>query len=317
MTHNVSSSALAIIRRMQQSELTESVIYEKIAAFTKGEENRQTLLRLSREEKAHYNVWKRYTGLDLKPERWKVFKYTFLARTLGFTFAVKLMEQGEENAQAEYELLAKEIEESVVIRAQEEEHERSLLEMLDEERLQYVGSMVLGLNDALVELTGSLAGFAFALQNNRMIALSGLIVGISATFSMASSEFLAARSEGRSDALKSCSYTGIAYLLTVIALIAPYLIFPASQYIPALVCMLVVVIGIIAGFTYYTSVAQDQPFRPRFLEMAGISITVAVVSFVVGILAKHFLGVKWAMAGPKYFKYKGEWLNDIRHRLGV
>jgi VIT1/CCC1 family predicted Fe2+/Mn2+ transporter len=163
--------------------------------------------------------------------------------------------------------------------------------MLDEERLQYVGSMVLGLNDALVELTGSLAGFAFALQNTRLIALSGLIVGISATFSMASSEFLAARSEGRTDALKSCSYTGIAYLLTVIALIAPYLIFPVEQYIPALICMLAVVILIIAGFTYYTSVAQDQPFKSRFAEMAIISISVAVVSFVVGILAKRFLGV--------------------------
>ena len=33
-------------------------------------------------------------------------------------------------------------------------------------------------------------------------------------------------------------------------------------------------------------------------------------------LAKHLLGVKWAMAGPRYFKYNGEWLNDIRHRLG-
>ena len=59
----------------------------------------------------------------------------------------------------------------------------------------------------------------------------------------------------------------------------------------ALFCMLAVVILIIAGFTYYTSVAQDQPFRRRFGEMALISIGVAVVSFVVGILAKKFLGV--------------------------
>ena len=291
MNTNVSPAAMEIIRRMQQNELTESVIYEKIAAFAKGEENRQTLLRLAREEKAHYLIWKQYSGVEMKPETWKVLKYTFIARTLGFTFAVKLMERGEEKAQDVYEILTREVAESTAIRQQEEEHEHALLEMLDEERLQYVGSMVLGLNDALVELTGSLAGFAFALQNNRMIALSGLIVGISATFSMASSEFLAARSEGRSDALKSCSYTGIAYLLTVVALIAPYLIFPAGQYIPALVSMLAVVILIIAGFTYYTSVAQDQPFKSRFFEMAGISITVAVVSFVVGILAKQFLGV--------------------------
>ena len=291
MTHNVSPAALTIIKKMQQNEITESAIYRKIAAFAKGEENKQTLLRLAQEEYAHCQIWQKYTGIEMKPETSKVFKYTFLARTLGFTFAVKLMEKGEEGAQSEYALLAQEIPESIMIRQQEEEHEQALLGMLDEERLQYVGSMVLGLNDALVELTGSLAGFAFALQNTRLIALSGLIVGISATFSMASSEFLAARSEGRTDALKSCSYTGIAYLLTVIALIAPYLIFPTTAFIPALLCMLGVVIAIIAGFTYYTSVAQDQPFRSRFLEMAVISISVAVLSFIVGILAKKFLGV--------------------------
>ena len=291
MAGTLSQKALAVVKRMQQNELTESVIYEKIAAFAKGEENRKTLLRLAQEEKAHYHIWEKYTGIQMKPEKWKILKYTFIARVLGFTFAVKLMEKGEEGAQDEYALLAQEVEESIHIRQQEEEHEEALLGMLDEERLQYVGSMVLGLNDALVELTGSLAGFAFALQNSRLVALSGLIVGISATFSMASSEILAARSEGRTDALKSCSYTGIAYLLTVIALIAPYLLFPANQFIAALICMLVVVILIIAGFTYYSSVAQDQPFKSRFLEMALISIGVAVVSFLVGILAKRFLGV--------------------------
>ena len=291
MAEQLSNRVLEIIRKMQQNELTESVIYEKIAAFAKGEENRQTLLRLSREERAHYEIWKKYSGIEMKPQSGKVLKYAMLARILGFTFTVKLMEKGEENAQEEYALLAEAVPESIQIRAQEEEHEQSLLGMLDEERLQYVGSMVLGLNDALVELTGSLAGFAFALQNNRLIALSGLIVGISATFSMASSEFLAARSEGRSDALKSCSYTGIAYLITVVLLIAPYLLFGAAQYIPALICMLVMVVLIIAGFTYYTSIAQDQPFKNRFLEMALISIGVAVVSFVVCILAKKFLGV--------------------------
>ena len=291
MNKNVSKASLEIIRKMQQNELTESVIYEAIAQFAKGDENKKTLIRLAKEEHAHYEIWKKYTGIEMKPEKLKVFKYKLLARILGFTFAVKLMENGEENAQEEYEQLATDVPESIAIRKQEEEHEDALLEMLDEERLQYVGSMVLGLTDALVELTGSLAGFTFAMQNTRLIALSGLIIGISATFSMASSEFLAARSEGRDDALKSCTYTGIAYLITVVLLIAPYLIFGSEQYILALICMLIVVVLIIAGFTYYTSVAQDQPFKSRFLEMATISISVAVVSFVVGILAKKFLGV--------------------------
>lgn len=291
MKKELSQAALSIVKKMQQNELTESVIYEEIARFAKGEENKKTLLRLAKEEKSHYEIWKKYTGVEMKPEKRKVFKFKTIARFLGFTFAVKLMENGEEAAQSEYALLAAEVEESILIRQQEEEHEAALLDMLDEEVLQYVGSMVLGLNDALVELTGSLAGFTLAMQNTRLIALSGLILGISATFSMASSEFLSAKSEGRTDALKSCTYTGIAYLVTVILLIAPYLILGSSQYMLALVCMLVIVILIIAGFTYYTSVAQDEPFKSRFLEMATISISVALISFVVGKIAKAFLGV--------------------------
>ena len=287
----ISAAAMAIIRKMQQNECNESVIYEKIAKFAKGEENKKTLLRLAQEEHAHNKIWEKYTGEERKPQKMKVFFYTAIARILGFTFAVKLMERGEGNAQEEYAMLAEEVPESVTIHHQEEEHEQALLQMLDEESLQYVGSMVLGLSDALVELTGSLAGFTLALQNTRLIALSGLIVGISATFSMASSEFLSARSEGRTDAFKSCSYTGTAYLLTVVMLILPYLLFSTTQYIAALICMLAVVVLIIAGFTYYTSVAQDQSFGKRFVEMAGISIAVAVISFFVGILAKQFLGV--------------------------
>ena len=291
MTKELSKKAFEIIKKMQQNELTESVIYREISKFAKGEQNKETLLRLANEEKAHYEIWKNYTGIEMKPEKFKVFKYKMIARIFGFTFAVKLMENGEEIAQKEYSIIAEEVAESVHIREQEEEHEKALLDMLDEERLQYVGSMVLGMNDALVELTGSLAGFTFAMQNTRLIALSGLIMGISATFSMASSEFLAAKSEGRNDALKSCSYTGIAYLVTVALLILPYLLFGNENYMAALFSMIAVVILIIAGFTYYISVAKGEKFKPRFMEMSLISIGVAVVSFFVGILAKKFLGV--------------------------
>ena len=285
----LSKEALAIIKKMQQNELNESIIYEKIAKFAKGEENKKTLLRLAGEERAHYEIWKSYTGVEMKPKKAKIAKYTLIARLLGFTFAVKLMERGEEVAQSKYELLLNEVPESAHIREQEEEHEKALLDILDEEKLHYVGSMVLGLSDALVELAGSLAGFTFALENTKLVALSGLIVGISATFSMASSEFLSAKSEGRKDAFKSCAYTGIAYLLTVVALILPYILI--SNPIIALAVMIGIIVLIIAGFTYYTSVAQDLKFGSRFFEMAGISIGVAVISFGVGILAKMLLGV--------------------------
>ena len=108
---------------------------------------------------------------------------------------------------------------------------------------------------------------------------------------MASSEFLAAKSEGRNDAFKSCCYTGIAYLITVALLILPYLLLNNKQFMIALCSMIAIVVLIIAGFTYYISVAKGERFKPRFWEMTLISVGVAVVSFVVGILAKKFLGV--------------------------
>ena len=109
MKKHISDASMNIIKKMQQNELTESVIYEKIAAFAKGEENKQTLLRLSREERAHYEIWKKYTGTEMKPEKGKILKYTLIARILGFTFAVKLMEKGEEIAQKEYELIVRKV----------------------------------------------------------------------------------------------------------------------------------------------------------------------------------------------------------------
>lgn len=288
---NISVRAMAIVRDMQQDEITESEVYRCIAARQKDEKNKRILLRLAEEERTHYEIWKGYTGMELRAQRLKVWWRCLLAFLLGFTFSVKQMENRESLAQRSYAALAEEIPESVSVQSQEDSHEQVLMELLDEERLKYVGSMVLGLNDALVELTGTLAGLTLALQNTRVIALSGLITGISATLSMASSEFLSSKSEGRPDALKSCVYTGIAYLVTVTLLILPYLLFPDRQYLLALVTMLVIVVLIILVFNYYIAVAKNLPFKRRFLEMACISLGVAALSFVVGLVVKNVLGV--------------------------
>lgn len=288
---NISVKAMAALKTMQQNELTESETYRVIAGRMKDSRNKDVLLRLSAEERRHYELWKKYTGIEMKPERRKIWWRKLLTILLGFTFVVKLMEKGEEEAQIVYEDLENEVPESALIREQENSHEAALMDMLDEERLQYVGSMVLGMNDALVELTGTLAGLSLAMQNTRIIALSGLITGISATLSMASSEFLSAKSDGEENALKSCIYTGIAYLVTVTLLILPYLLFPPQAWVWALVTMLITVVVIIAAFNYYIAVAKDLPFKRRFTEMACISLGVAILSFVVGLVVKNVLGV--------------------------
>ncbi len=287
----ISDAALAQVLAFQQNEVTEAAVYRRIAKRTKDAANRETLLRIADEEMQHARMWERYTRRCLLPQRGIVRRYALIARLLGFTFAVKLMERGEKKAQLSYDDLAREVPEAISIRNDEEAHEAALLDMLDEERLDYVGSMVLGMNDAMVEMTGTLAGLTLAMQNTRLIALSGLITGIAATLSMASSEYLSAKSEGRPDALKSATYTGVTYLVTVALLILPYLLFDASHYLWALGTMVLIVLAILVVFNYYLSVAQDLSFKKRFGQMAGISLGVAALSFVIGLLVKQFLGV--------------------------
>ncbi|MBS7527581.1 VIT1/CCC1 transporter family protein [Fusibacter paucivorans] len=273
----------------QQNEINAHHIYRKIAGRIKDAHNKDILLKISKDELNHYHRLKAQTQRELKPNWLLINFYAVISFFLGFTFSVKLMEKAEDAQQAKYQELYDDDPLLKAIIEDEERHEKTLIDMLDEERLNYVGSIVLGLNDALVELTGALAGYTFAFQNAKIIALTGLITGISASFSMAASEFLSTRQEGESEhALKSAIYTGIAYVFTVILLITPYLLI-GNPYI-SLATMLVVAVLIIFGFNYYISVAKDLPFKRRFFEMAGISLTVSLISFLIGVVVKVVFG---------------------------
>jgi VIT1/CCC1 family predicted Fe2+/Mn2+ transporter len=275
----------------QKNEITEHHIYKKLAGKISCPENRRVLQDIAADELRHYNEWKTYTNQDVEPGRFKIWLYYLTSRIFGFTFGVKLMERGEENAQDSYEHLRGELPHAEAIVTEENQHEIALLQMLDEERLRYTGSMVLGLNDALVELTGALAGLTLALQNTKLIALTGSITGIAAALSMAASEYLSTKSEDTAkNPLRASIYTGSAYIVTVLLLILPYLLL--TNYYLCLACTLGGAVLIIAFFNYYISVAKDEPFKKRFLEMALLSFGVAAFSFFMGFLMRKFLGIE-------------------------
>ena len=255
----------------------------------KDAHNREILSRISQDETNHYHVYKKLTGQEVSPNRWKLLKYSILSYLLGPTFGIKLMEKGEGDDQVLYAQLA-DLPEIPAIIADEEKHERELVEMLNEDKLNYMGSVVLGLNDALVELTGALAGLTFGLQDTRLIAFTGSITGIAAALSMAASEYLSTKSEDTDrGAVKASVYTGIAYIFTVIVLILPFLLFQ-NLYVSLTVTLLVAV-AIIAGFNYYYAIVKDEKFTRRFSEMAILSLSVALLSFGVGLLLRRFFGV--------------------------
>lgn len=276
--------------QFQRAELNGSILYEHIANRQKDNNNKAAMLEIAKSERSHYETWKEYTGQDMRPNWLIITFFKVISRILGDTFTIKFFEQGENFGAKELQSIEKEIPEARAI-IDEEEHENRLMAMMDEERLHYIGSVVLGLNDALVELTGTIAGLTFALTNTRLVALSAIITGVSATLSMAASNYLAERANGNAKALKSSLYTGMAYLITVTLMVLPYLLLPNRLYLVAFGIMLAVVVLIILLFNYYISVAQDLPFLRRFGEMAVISLSVAAISFGIGLLAKSLLGI--------------------------
>jgi len=280
-----------VILAAERNEITEHFIYEKLARSIKDTHNQEVLRRISNDELKHYEFWRKYTQKDVKPSEFMIWKYFLISKIFGVTFGIKLMERGEEKAQATYEKISEFVPDAKAIVKDEDEHERQLMNLIDEERLRYVGSMVLGLNDALVEFTGALAGYTFALQSTRLVAMTGLITGVAASLSMATSEYLSTKSEGNAkNPLRAAAYTGIAYVLTVLFLISPYILL--TDVYACLSLTIVAAVIVIFMFTFYISVAKDMPFRKRFLEMTAISLGIAGLTFTIGFFIRAFLNVE-------------------------
>lgn len=290
MKKEINSETRLQLLKAQKEEITAYQIYSQLARQTRNEANRAVLQQIAGDELRHYELWITYTGEEVAPDKWKIRKFYWLSRILGLTFGLKMMEREEDKSQVNYSRLVAEIPEALQLAEEEDIHEKELIGMIEEEHLKYLGSIVLGLNDALIEILGTLAGLTFALQNTRLVALAGTITGIAGALSMASSEYLSNKTEGKlNEAVKSALFTGLAYVIAVVMLIVPYMVF-TSPFVALLVAVFNSLL-IVFLFTFYLSVTNDQPFGKRFAEMAVISVGVGLISFGLGYLARIFFGI--------------------------
>ncbi|MDH5375960.1 MAG: rubrerythrin family protein [Candidatus Bathyarchaeota archaeon] len=205
---------------------------------------------------------------------------------------MKIMEGGEEKAQEAYNKISGEIREANEIFQDEIKHENLLIDMIDEKRLDYISSMVQGLNDALIELARELAGFTFALQNTQLIGFAGLIAGIAQFLSSSASEieiYLSQRTEETKEALRTSLNSGIVYVFTVLILITPYFI--STSYSAALLVTILMTFVTIVFFTFYVSVVKSLSLRKMFSTMIFITLGVGAISFLIGWIAKVVLNL--------------------------
>ena len=277
------------VLKAQRDEITEYHLYLKLAGRVKKESDRKLLEKIADEELAHYKFFLKFSNEEVKPSRLRIFLYYSIARLFGLNFGVRLMERSENLIQSFYGDLRSLSPEVERIISEEQQHEERMLELIDQEELAYTGSVVLGLNDALVELTGVLAGLTLALQDARIVAVAGFITGVAASLSMAASEYLSTKEEGGKSPIRASIYTGIAYVCAVVFLIVPYFLFTNPFVSLAMAVSMALIIVFI--FTFYISVAKNLSFKRRFMEMAAISLGVAILNFFIGLLVRKYLHI--------------------------
>lgn len=278
--------------KQQQNEMDDFTIYSMLSLSDKNKANQTIFRKIAKEEQGHYTYLKTYTHQELQPRRYVVLFYLFLSKIVGISFTLKFLEGREEGAKAFYKELILTDPKAQEIYEQEIHHEIELIDMLHDKKLLYAGAIVLGMNDALVELTGTLSGIALAFDKSVVVGVTGLIMGIAASLSMAGSAYLESKENVGDDVnpLTYSLYTGVSYILTTAILVAPFFIFEKISI--AIIWMFGSALVAIFLYNFYISVAKDLFFWKRVREMSYITFGVALISFGIGYVVKHYFGLE-------------------------
>lgn len=274
----------------QRNEITEHHVYAAFSRRAQGP-NREILARIAADELRHYEQFRTFTGRDVEPNRLKIAFYRLCAMVFGFTFGIRLMERGEKQAQEAYRHFGESLPAMVQTLEEENRHERTLIDMIDEENLKYMGSMVLALNNSIQEFSGIAAGLTFALQTNaQAIGATVLISGLAATLAMSASEYLSQKAEtepsqgNRRNPWKAVLYAGGIYLFIVLTIVIPYFLVRDAH--AALAVALGGVGLILAVFTFFMAVVKGLRYRTVLLEALGVALAVVIASFLIGTAAR-------------------------------
>ncbi|MFO7612646.1 MAG: rubrerythrin family protein, partial [Clostridia bacterium] len=132
MKNKINDDVMARMLADQQDEITAHHLYNRIAGIVKDEKNSLIIRRIAGDEIKHYNRLRALTKKEIKPQKAKIFMFFWLARILGLTFVIKLLEKGEGKAVKAYSKDSGEFKDMLVIIEDEERHEAELIEMIDE-----------------------------------------------------------------------------------------------------------------------------------------------------------------------------------------
>jgi VIT1/CCC1 family predicted Fe2+/Mn2+ transporter len=278
-----------------RDEYTDGAIYQRLSQHEKNPSFKKALEDLARGEQSHYEFWKAFTPeTEANANRLKVYVTLFLRVTLGLTFTMKFLEKHEEALHERYKEMLKSIPSADKARfeamMEEEEHRESfLMGEVHEGRVKYMSFIVLGLADAVVEISGIHAGSLGIYNKTELAGLAGVVAGLAASIAMASAAYAQAKQGFEGSAKWSAIYTGVSYMFTAIFLALPY--FLTGSMVTALGVSLAVGVVLVAMMTYYDTVISARKFRRQFAEIAGIIFAASFALYIAGTLIRQILGL--------------------------
>jgi VIT1/CCC1 family predicted Fe2+/Mn2+ transporter len=282
--------------KYRRAEHTDHILYAELARTEKDPSRRDLLKQLSSKEEDHYEFWNRLSPGKTPTISRFYLRLILLARTLfGLTFTLKLLERREEKTIKEYKELIPTFPENEkpylesMIR-DEEEHESGFIAQLNERVVSYMSFIVLGLADAIVEITGVHAGFLGVTSSTLIAGIAGMVVGFAAAISMASAAYLQAKSDLTRSPNISALTTGTAYLSAVVLLALPY--FLTKNMLYAFGSSVIVAILLVASFTLYGSVLNEKSFKKEFGLTTALTLGTALGTFLFGDFIGRLFGVQ-------------------------
>jgi len=279
-------------------EWSDYTLYERLSRTVDSQSPFNVVLKeLSATEHKHFEFWRKYVpGEEPKLSKLKLYWILFLRRFFGLTFATRYLDRHESNVVKEYQGLAKLIPDSDKAAydemvADEKDHEKAFAMKVESSAVRYISFVVLGLADALVEISGIHAGWLGLFEKTEIAGLAGVIAGGAASLAMASAAFAQAKQGFQGSARLSAVYTGVSYFITAIILATPY--FLTSNMILALGASLTLAVVILAITTWYSIVIQEKPFFKDFVEILAILFATTILVFVLGaVVSAEFPGIK-------------------------
>ncbi len=295
---SVGAQLQKVARVRMSDEWSDYTLYGRLAkTVDSGSPFADVLKKLSSTEHGHYEFWRKYVPEEEpKFPTLKLYWVLFLRRFFGLTFATRYLDRHEAKVVVEYERMAPLIPEADrpafdEMVADEKDHEKAFALKVESAAVQYISFVVLGLADALVEISGIHAGWLGLFEKTEIAGLAGVIAGGAASLAMASAAFAQAKQGFQGSARRSAIYTGVFYFITAVMLATPY--FLTSSMILALFSSLTLAVVILAITTWYSIVIQQKPFLKDFLEILAILFGATIVVFGLGaFVGATFPGIK-------------------------